>query len=52
MLNKILQAEENDTSQKYTTTWKSENERAPEKSKQGKCIYHSYRIKRTIIGQK
>lgn len=31
MLNKVLQAGENDTGQKHTTTWKSENERAPEK---------------------
>lgn len=59
MLNKVLQAGENDTGQKHTTSWKSEDERAPEKKinrenicKQGKYMYHSYRIKRTIIWQK
>ena len=31
MLNKVLQAGENDTGQRHTTTCKSENERSPEK---------------------
>ena len=33
MLNKVLQAGENDTGQKHITSWKSEDERAPEKKK-------------------
>ena len=40
MLNKVLQAGENDTGQKHITSWKSEDERAPEKKKkkQGKYM--------------
>lgn len=59
MLNKVLQAGENDTDQKHITSWKSEDGRVPEKKinkenicKQRKYMYYSYRIKRTIIWQK
>ena len=40
MLNKVLQAGENDTDQKHITSWKSEDGRVPEKkiNKENICI--------------